>query len=57
MFLVTRDEICRGESMDSYSLLYLVVEKKDKEVPGDKDKERLKQRRLTGLGLIGFFGL
>ncbi|XP_054845591.1 uncharacterized protein LOC129336489 [Eublepharis macularius] len=42
----TRDKILRGEFVDVFTLLFRELEKKDKEDMDDRDKERLKRRKI-----------
>lgn len=42
----TRDKILRGEYVDVFSLLYREVEKKDKDLLEDREKEALKHRKI-----------
>lgn len=42
----TRDKILRGEYVDLFSLLYRELEKKDKDLLDDKEKEILKKRKV-----------
>ncbi|KAL8169687.1 UNVERIFIED_CONTAM: hypothetical protein K2H54_055470 [Gekko kuhli] len=41
---VTREEICKGDFADVFSLLYCEMEKKDREELDDKDKEVIRRR-------------
>lgn len=42
----TRDKILKGEFIDFFSLLYREVEKKDKDLMDDREKEVLRKRKV-----------
>lgn len=45
LFQATRDKILNGECIDLFLLLYCEIEKNDKDMMDDKEKEVLKKRK------------